>query len=88
MLSDLRECVTGDTLVVLADGRRVPISELVGTCPDCTLRMAARGNIDQDPAYDDWFVEASRSADSARVMPDGRKIVRGEPVVIANDTDN
>ncbi len=31
MLSDLRECVTGDTLVVLADGRRVPIRELVGT---------------------------------------------------------
>ncbi len=32
-LSDLRECVTGDTLVVLADGRRVPIAELVGTTP-------------------------------------------------------
>ena len=34
ILSDLRECVTGDTLVVLADGRRVPISELVGTEPE------------------------------------------------------
>jgi replicative DNA helicase len=34
MLSDLRECVTGDTLVVLADGRRVPISDLVGQTPD------------------------------------------------------
>ncbi len=34
MLSDLRECVTGDTLVVLADGRRTPIAELVGTRPD------------------------------------------------------
>jgi replicative DNA helicase len=33
MLSDLRECVTGDTLVVLADGRRVPIGELVGQTP-------------------------------------------------------
>ena len=33
-LSDLRECVTGDTLVVLADGRRVPIRDLVGTTPD------------------------------------------------------
>ncbi|HEX7243341.1 MAG TPA: replicative DNA helicase, partial [Longimicrobiaceae bacterium] len=31
MMSDLRECVTGDTLVCLADGRRVPIRELVGT---------------------------------------------------------
>lgn len=29
-LSDLRECVTGDTLVWLPDGRRVPISQLVG----------------------------------------------------------
>src|SRR5436190_37534 len=33
MLSDLRECVTGDTMVVLADGRRVPIADLVGTTP-------------------------------------------------------
>ena len=33
MLSDLRECVTGDTLVVLADGRREPIASLVGTAP-------------------------------------------------------
>jgi replicative DNA helicase len=32
-LSDLRECVTGDSLVVLADGRRVPIRNLVGTRP-------------------------------------------------------
>jgi replicative DNA helicase len=34
MLSDLRECVTGGTLVVLADGRRVPIGELVGQRPE------------------------------------------------------
>jgi replicative DNA helicase len=33
MMSDLRECVTGDTLVVLADWRRVAIRELVGTTP-------------------------------------------------------
>jgi replicative DNA helicase len=33
VMSDLRECVTGDTLVVLANGRRVPIRELVGTKP-------------------------------------------------------
>ncbi|MGH2500532.1 MAG: replicative DNA helicase [Candidatus Limnocylindria bacterium] len=32
-LSTLRECVTGDTLVVLADGRRIPIRELVGSTP-------------------------------------------------------
>jgi replicative DNA helicase len=34
MLSDLRECVTGDTLVQLADGSRTPIAELVGTEPE------------------------------------------------------
>src|SRR3954471_5778240 len=34
ILSDLRECVTGDTLVVLADGRRVPIRDLVGQTPE------------------------------------------------------
>jgi replicative DNA helicase len=34
MLSDLRECVPGDTLVHLADGRRLPIADLVGTTPD------------------------------------------------------
>jgi replicative DNA helicase len=33
-LSTLRECVTGDTLVCLADGRRIPIRELVGTTPE------------------------------------------------------
>ncbi|MCO5099543.1 MAG: replicative DNA helicase [Burkholderiaceae bacterium] len=34
VMSDLRECVTGDTLVVLADGRRVPIAQLVGSEPE------------------------------------------------------
>ncbi|HUO95959.1 MAG TPA: replicative DNA helicase [Steroidobacteraceae bacterium] len=33
VMSDLRECVTGDTLVCLTDGRRVPIRELVGQSP-------------------------------------------------------
>jgi replicative DNA helicase len=33
-LSTLRECVTGDTIVCLADGRRIPIRELVGTTPE------------------------------------------------------
>ena len=33
VMSDLRECVTGDTLVCLVDGRRVPIRELVGQTP-------------------------------------------------------
>jgi replicative DNA helicase len=33
LMSDLRECVTGDTLVSLSDGRRVPIETLVGIEP-------------------------------------------------------
>ena len=33
VMSDLRECVTGDTLVWTADGARVPIRELVGKAP-------------------------------------------------------
>jgi replicative DNA helicase len=34
VMSDLRECVTGDTLVVLTDGRRVPVRDLVGATPE------------------------------------------------------
>src|SRR5262249_40113112 len=34
VMSDLRECVTGDTLVCLTNGRRVPIRDLVGTEPE------------------------------------------------------
>jgi len=34
VMSDLRECVTGDTLVCLTNGRRVPIAELAGTEPE------------------------------------------------------
>ncbi|MFN7272897.1 MAG: replicative DNA helicase [Gammaproteobacteria bacterium] len=34
VMSDLRECVPGDTLVCLTDGSRVPIRELVGRQPE------------------------------------------------------
>ena len=34
VMSDLRECVTGDTLVCLTDGRRLPIRDLVGITPE------------------------------------------------------
>lgn len=44
MLADLRECVTGDTLVCLADGRRVPIEDLVGTTPR-VMSMSRDGKI-------------------------------------------
>jgi replicative DNA helicase len=43
-LSDLRECVTGDTLVQLADGRRVPIEKLVGETPE-VIAMEAGGSL-------------------------------------------
>src|SRR3979411_2154106 len=33
-MPDLRECATGDTPVMLADGRRGPIRELVGQTPE------------------------------------------------------
>jgi len=60
-LSDLRECVTGDTGVLLTDGRRVPISDLVGTAPE-VLAMTPRGAI--------------VTAKSERVWRVGRRAVR------------
>jgi replicative DNA helicase len=44
VMSDLRECVPGDTLVMLADGRRIPIRALVGAEPD-VLAMSESGQI-------------------------------------------
>ncbi|HYW08284.1 MAG TPA: replicative DNA helicase, partial [Longimicrobium sp.] len=46
MMSDLRECVAGETLVVLADGRRVPIRDLVGTEPE-VVSMSPEGRLIQ-----------------------------------------
>lgn len=43
-LADLRECVTGETLVCLADGRRIPIRELVDTTPE-VLAVSKEGRI-------------------------------------------
>jgi replicative DNA helicase len=43
-LSDLRECVTGDTVVLLADGSRVPIERLVGTQPE-VLALSDEGRV-------------------------------------------
>ncbi len=42
VMSDLRECVTGDTLVCLTDGRRVPIASLVGSEPEVWAVDAAQ----------------------------------------------
>ncbi|HEX9695971.1 MAG TPA: replicative DNA helicase, partial [Actinomycetota bacterium] len=54
-LSHLRECVTGDTLVCLADGRRVPIESLVGTTPT-VLAMDNRGRIVESASDLVWKV--------------------------------
>ncbi|TVQ05507.1 MAG: replicative DNA helicase [Leptolyngbya sp. DLM2.Bin27] len=55
MMSDLRECVTGDTLVVLADGRRVPIQDLVGSTPE-VISLDAKGKLTQARADLVWQV--------------------------------
>lgn len=58
-LSDLRECVPGDTLVMLADGRRVPIRELVGEQPE-VLAMSPEGRIVKARADLVWEVGERR----------------------------
>ncbi len=55
MLSDLRECVTGDTLVSLRDGRRVPIRELVGQTP-CVYAVTADGHLTCAKSDKVWHV--------------------------------
>ena len=70
-LSDLRECVTGDTLVLLADGRRVPIRELVGTAPE-VLAMSPRGAIVTAKSERIWRV-GRRALRQIRLMS-GRSI--------------
>jgi replicative DNA helicase len=54
-LSDLRECVTGDTLVVLANGRRIPIRHLVGTAPE-VLALSPAGRIVASKSERIWRV--------------------------------
>lgn len=54
-LSDLRECVTGDTLVALADGRHVPIASLVGQTPE-VIAMAPDGKLVSAKSDKVWLV--------------------------------
>lgn len=54
-LSDLRECVTGDTPVMLADGRRVPVASLVGTTPE-VIAVDAAGRLLRAQAEAVWSV--------------------------------
>ena len=55
LLSDLRDCVTGDTLVLLADGRRTPVRELVGARPR-VLAMSPSGRIVEAESDRVWSV--------------------------------
>lgn len=70
-LSHLRECVTGDTLVCLADGRRVPIERLVGSRPD-VLAMDDGGRI--VPAASDLVWKVGRQPVFAVRLASGRTI--------------
>ena len=54
-LSDLRDCVTGDTLVLLADGRREPIRDLVGQVPE-VLAVDESGKVVPARAEKIWKV--------------------------------
>jgi replicative DNA helicase len=55
LLSDLRDCVTGDTLVLLADGRRIPVRKLVGTRPR-VLAMSPAGKVVEAESDCVWSV--------------------------------
>jgi replicative DNA helicase len=54
-LSDLRECVTGDTLVLLSDGRRVPVRDLIETAPE-VLAVSSAGKIVRAKTERIWAV--------------------------------
>ncbi len=78
VMSDLRECVTGDTRVVLADGRHVPVRDLVGATPG-VVSMGSGGRM--EPADTDlvWSVGTRpvvrvrlASGRSIRCTPDHR----------------
>jgi len=71
VMSDLRECVTGDTLVCLADGRRVPISNLVGQTPD-VLSMTEGGRITS--AQSDLVWAVGKKPIHQLVLASGRRI--------------
>ncbi|MBI5368863.1 MAG: replicative DNA helicase [Planctomycetes bacterium] len=54
-MADLRECVPGDTRVVLADGRRLPIRDLVGAAPE-VVAVDAAGKLVRAHADQVWRV--------------------------------
>lgn len=56
MLSDLRECVVGSTPVLLANGQRIPIQELVGTTPE-VLAVNEQGKVIRALSDKVWSVD-------------------------------
>lgn len=71
MLADLRECVTGETLVVLGDGRRVPVRALVNTPPE-VLAVSEEGRVIRAQSDKVWRV-GTRSVFRVR-LASGRDI--------------
>ncbi|THJ21416.1 MAG: replicative DNA helicase [Nitrospira sp. CG24E] len=71
MLADLRECVTGETLVSLSDGRRVPVKDLVESSPD-VLAVSEEGRVIHAQSDKVWRV-GSRPIFSVR-LASGRTI--------------
>jgi replicative DNA helicase len=55
VMSDLRECVTAETLVNLVDGRRIPIRDLVGTTPE-VWAVSAGGKLEKAKSDCVWSV--------------------------------
>ncbi|MGD9152218.1 MAG: replicative DNA helicase [Gammaproteobacteria bacterium] len=55
MMADLRECVAGDTLVLLSDGQRCPIEKLVGQQPE-VLAISEQGKIVNAKSDKVWCV--------------------------------
>jgi replicative DNA helicase len=70
-LADLRECVTGDTLVTLADGRRREIRELVGTTPE-VLAVSESGRVVRARSDRVWRV--GRRAVFEVLLASGRRV--------------
>ena len=82
-LSDLRECATGETLVCLADGRRAPIRELVGTTPE-VVAVTPEGRLVTAASDKVWSV-GSRPVFAVR-LESGRVIrVTARHLVLTSD---
>ena len=71
VMSDLRECVTGDSLVCLADGRRIPIRDLVGQTPE-VMSMTADGRLTR--AKSDLVWKVGKKPVYELALASGRKI--------------